>query len=77
MMVIQYCDYPMDNHQRSFSSMIKLIKINRLTSSGFGAGVMIGTMIPVVNFIIMPAAVCGATAYWTDELKKLDSAPTL
>lgn len=77
MMVIQYCDYPMDNHQRSFSSMIRLIKINRLTSSGFGAGVMVGTMIPLVNFIIMPAAVCGATAYWADELQHLKDTPAL
>lgn len=70
MMVIQYCDYPMDNHQKSFSSMKKTIKTQRLTSYGFGAGVMIGTMIPIVNFIIMPIAVCGATVYWVEQLQQ-------
>lgn len=69
MMVIQYCDYPMDNHQRSFSSMKKAIAVKRLTSTGFGIGVMAGTMVPILNFFIMPAAVCGATAYWARELK--------
>jgi CysZ protein len=69
MMVIQYCDYPMDNNLRSFKQMKMAIKKQRLTSSGFGAGVMVGTMIPIVNFLIMPVAICGATAYWVDELK--------
>ena len=70
MMVIQYCDYPMDNHQKSFKTMKNAIKIQRLTSCGFGAGVMVGTMIPIVNFIIMPIAVCGATVYWVEQLKQ-------
>jgi hypothetical protein len=39
-----------------------------MTSLGFGSGVMLGTMIPIVNFIIMPVAVCGATVYWVEQL---------
>lgn len=70
MMVIQYCDYPMDNHLVGFKEMKKTIALKRLTSSGFGAGVMAGTMIPIVNFIIMPVAICGATAYWVDEMRE-------
>lgn len=69
MMAVQYCDYPADNHQRSFKTMKKAVQVQRLTSGGFGAAVMLGTMVPIVNFIIMPAAVCGATAYWVDELQ--------
>jgi len=76
MMVIQYCDYPMDNNRRSFSAMKQAIAVDRLTSAGFGAGVMAGTMIPLINFIIMPAAVCGATVYWVEELKPLTPKPT-
>lgn len=70
MMAIQYCDYPMDNNQQSFNSMKATIARQRLTSSGFGMTVMLGTMIPIINFIIMPAAICGATAYWVEELKQ-------
>ncbi len=71
MMVIQYCDFPMDNNGRNFGAMKRAIRVKRLTSCGFGASVMVGTMIPVVNFLIMPAAVCGATVYWVEELKSL------
>lgn len=69
MMVIQYCDFPMDNHRHSFRRMKQTVARQRLTSLGFGSGVMVGTMIPVVNFFIMPIAVCGATAYWVRELQ--------
>jgi uncharacterized protein involved in cysteine biosynthesis len=27
------------------------------------------TMVPVLNFVVMPAAVAGATAMWVDELQ--------
>lgn len=70
MMVIQYCDFPMDNNQKSFAIMKRAIQTERLTSFGFGTGVMVGTMIPILNFFIMPAAVCGATAYWVRRLKQ-------
>jgi CysZ protein len=71
MMAVQYCDFPMDNNRRTFAQMKRAIRNQRLTSSGFGASVMVGTMIPVVNLVIMPAAVCGATSYWVDELSRL------
>jgi CysZ protein len=69
MMSLQYCDFPMDNHKYSLNAVKRAIASRRLTSLGFGSGVMFGTMIPIVNFIIMPAAVCGATVYWVEELK--------
>ncbi|MFT5690938.1 MAG: CysZ protein [Oceanicoccus sp.] len=69
MMSLQYCDYPMDNHKHSLNDVKTAIGENRMTSLGFGGAVMLGTMVPIVNFIIMPAAVCGATIYWVEELK--------
>lgn len=68
MMSLQYCDYPMDNHKHSLAEVKKSIAGRRMTSLGFGSAVMLGTMIPVINFLIMPAAVCGATVYWVKEL---------
>ena len=70
MMAIQYCDYPMDNHHASFAATKQRITLTGLTSCGFGAGVMLTTMIPLVNLMIMPAAVCGATAYWVKEIRE-------
>lgn len=67
MMAVQYCDYPMDNNNVSFKDMRLLLKRQRLTSIGFGTLVQLGMMVPVLNFIMMPVAVIGATLYWIDE----------
>jgi CysZ protein len=69
MMALQYCDYPMDNHKYGLKAVKTAISKQRITSLSFGAAVMFGTMIPIVNFFIMPAAVCGATVYWVERLK--------
>jgi len=69
MMALQYCDYPMDNHKHSLTEVKQRIGEHRMTSLGLGAGVMLGTMIPIVNFVIMPVAVCAATIYWVEELR--------
>jgi len=67
MMAIQYCDYPMDNNKVSFRQMKIMLAERRLTSVSFGALVQLGMMIPLVNLIVMPAAVIGATLYWIEE----------
>ncbi len=67
MMAIQYCDYPMDNNKVSFTDMRIALKQKRLTSMGFGGLVSVGMLIPLVNLLIMPAAVVGATIYWVEE----------
>jgi CysZ protein len=36
----------------------------RLTALGFGGGVTLLMMIPLLNFAAMPAAVVGATRLW-------------
>jgi CysZ protein len=70
MMAIEYCDYPMDNHKLSFAESKKRIASQRSTSASFGALVMLGTMVPILNLVIMPAAVCGGTLLWVERLKK-------
>lgn len=66
MMTIQYMDYPMDNHRISFRDMRNLLSQKRVANLSFGSIVMFVTMIPIVNFIVMPAAVIGATLMWID-----------
>ena len=82
MMAIQYCDYPMDNNKVSFKNMKLMLKSDRLTSIGFGGLIQLGMMIPILNLILMPAAVVGATIYWVEahagveidlDQKKLES----
>jgi CysZ protein len=60
----------MDNHRLSFSEARRRVASQRGTSFSFGALVMLGTMIPIVNLIIMPAAVCGGTLMWVERLKE-------
>ncbi|WP_373082008.1 sulfate transporter CysZ [Zhongshania sp.] len=70
MMALAYCDYPMDNHKLSFKEARTRISSQRGSSFSFGALVMLGTMVPILNLIIMPAAVCGGTLMWVERFKK-------
>lgn len=67
MMSVQYMDYPMDNNEVSFKAMLQ--KLTRKCSANFtfGASVLIGTMIPLLNLVVMPAAVIGATLFWCEQ----------
>ncbi|AWL12218.1 Sulfate transporter CysZ [Saliniradius amylolyticus] len=70
MMAIQYLDYPFDNHKVTFREMRNQLSRRKGKSIGFGATVALFSMIPIVNFLVMPVAVCGATAMWVDEIRK-------
>ncbi|MDO4430919.1 MAG: sulfate transporter CysZ [Lonepinella koalarum] len=64
MMAIQYCDYPFDNHKISFQTMRFKLQQLRWQNLTFGSLVTLCTFIPLVNFVVIPVAVCGATAMW-------------
>ncbi|MGJ8679082.1 sulfate transporter CysZ [Paraglaciecola sp.] len=70
MMAVQYCDYPFDNHKVPFKKMKFVLRDNKSQSFSFGITVSVCSLIPIVNFLVMPVAVCGATALWVDELKE-------
>ncbi len=72
MLAVQYSDFPMGNHGLKFRDMRATLRRRRFLSIGFGAAAAGLTMIPVVNFIAMPAAVAGATAMWVRELRSAD-----
>ena len=72
MMVIQYVDYPMDNNGISFRKMKRSLSQQRLLHLGFGGGVSLLLMVPVVNFFAMPIAVAGATALYVNEHEQLN-----
>ena len=66
MMAIQYKDYPFDNHKIPFTKMKQMLKQNQGVSYSFGLTVAVFSMIPIINLIVMPVAICGATALWVD-----------
>ena len=67
MMGLQYLDYPFANHGTFFSQQRKQLKGQRLRTTSFGGGIMVATMIPLVNFFVMPAAVAAATILWVER----------
>ncbi len=73
MLAVQYSDFPMGNHGLKFRDMRARLRKRRFLSIGFGAAAAGLTMIPILNFIAMPAAVAGATAMWVRELKAGES----
>ncbi|MCK5894247.1 MAG: sulfate transporter CysZ [Endozoicomonadaceae bacterium] len=68
MMAVQYVDYPADNQQIRFRDMLTQIKSHsRIQLLTFGGVVTLFTIIPLINLIVMPAAVIGATLLWIDR----------
>ncbi|MBO9496379.1 sulfate transporter CysZ [Thalassotalea sp. G20_0] len=70
MMAIQYCDYAADNRGVSFSDMLSRLKPKLSTSWPFGAVVNLAMLIPLINLLIIPAAVVGATLLWEREIEQ-------
>ena len=77
MMAIQYADYPLANNGVEFNDQRKLLGKKKMLVIGFGGTVMVGMMIPVVNFIILPCAVAGATLMYLDHFKQPKQAAEL
>ena len=71
-MAIEYVSYPMNNHNKYFNEVRRWLRKNRMLTLGFGAAVMVVTLIPIINLVVMPAAVAGATALWV-ERRDIDS----
>ena len=71
MMAFQYVDYPADNHRVPISELKNLLRRRRWASLGFGMPVALAAMVPVLNLILVPAAVCGATLFWIREREGL------
>ena len=66
MMAVQYIDYPADNNQVSWPSMLHWLRRHRWTSLGFGGITYLAIMVPVFNLLAMPAAIAGGTLLWVD-----------
>lgn len=72
MLTIEYVSYPMNNHNKSFSDVRRWLRKRRMLGFGFGVATATAMLIPIVNLIVMPAAVAGATALWV-ERRDIDS----
>ena len=70
-MAVQYADYPADNHQLSFRELRRRLNKQPLTTYSYGGIILLGSMLPVLNIVVTPIAVAGATLYWVEEVKHL------
>jgi len=67
MLNMEYMDYPMSQNNLAFTQQRALFKQRKIISYSFGSVVSVATLIPVDNFLVMPAAVAGATALWLEK----------
>lgn len=65
-MALEYLAYPMENQGVLFSEQKDLVKSVRLGALSFGGLAVLGLTVPVLNIIIAPAAVIGATLYFNE-----------
>jgi CysZ protein len=68
MLSLEYTDYPLGNYGLTFPAIRRKIREQRMLSLGFGAAVMLATLIPLFNFLVMPVAVAGATALRVEQI---------
>ena len=69
MMAIQYCDYPADNRGVSFSETLAQLRKNNPTSWFFGTTVNLVMLIPLLNLVMIPAGVVGASLLWERKIQ--------
>ena len=69
MLAVTYVDYPMANHGIGFDELRARLRDRRLLSLGFGGAVMAALAVPVLNFLVIPCAVAGATAMWVEQFE--------
>jgi CysZ protein len=68
-MALEYMAYPLENAGVLFSEQKKMVRSIRLGALSFGGVAALGLTIPLLNIIVAPASVIGATIY-LNEIKK-------
>jgi CysZ protein len=69
MMTVQYTDFGADNNNVRFRELRERLSDERMTSLSFGIIVYLMIAIPLLNLVVMPAAVAGGTVFWVERLK--------
>ncbi len=72
MLALQYTDYPLGNRGYTFSKIRYTLSEHKMLSLGFGGSATLATMIPILNFLVMPVSVAGATIMAVKALNKDD-----
>lgn len=65
-LAMEFMAYPLENEGLLFADQKRLLATRRFGAWCFGAVTMLGLAVPVVNIVVGPAAVIGATMYVYD-----------
>ncbi len=60
-LAVEFMEAPLANDGQDFREVRRTLRAHRLQTLAFGAGTTLLAMIPVVNLLLVPAAVIGAT----------------
>jgi len=69
MLNYEYMEYPMSQDDLDFDQQKAQLKSRKFLSLSYGSIVSAATLVPIVNFLVMPVAVAGATAIWLEVRK--------
>jgi len=64
---LEYAETPIKNHGYNVLAIRYILSTKRMLVLGFGGTALLVTFIPLVNFLVMPVAVAGATCMWVSE----------
>ncbi|MBD3649490.1 MAG: sulfate transporter CysZ [Pseudomonadales bacterium] len=70
MMAVEYTDYAADNNGLEFKPFRQRLQAVRLQALMFGLLIYGLMAIPLINLVIMPAAVAGGTKFWVEHLRR-------
>ena len=70
MMTIQFTDYAADNNGVAFRDLRNRLGTGKFQAIVFGLVAYVALAIPVVNIILIPAAVSGGTVFWVKRLRR-------
>jgi len=74
MFALEYLDYPLGNHGALFRDVRQRAREKRRTSFGFGVAIALLSVVPLLNLLVMPVAVAGATALYVDHFRAAKNA---
>ncbi len=66
-LALTYLDYPADNNRVGIKPLRLFANAERSIALGFGGGVLLLSLVPIVNCFVIPAAVAGATKWWVEK----------
>jgi CysZ protein len=68
---MDYTSYGFENNRISLKLTRKALSSQKPLCFGFGLCVWACMLIPIINFFIVPAAVCGGTALWNQKFRPI------